>query len=188
MSSRGPRRWWLVCLPLALGPFADRALSAPPGGAAIAPISRDQIRFRSVGIREGLSSTTARAMAQDEKGFVWLGTQDGLNRFDGYSFRIYRADSERADSLSDSHISALAADGKGTLWIGTQGGGVNRMDLVSEHVERFLEGGPTGLIGTQVNALTIARDGALWTATHDGAVQRLRPGTSRWRSRSSRAS
>ena len=162
-----------------MGPFTEVSAAAALSKSA-EPISRDQIRFRSVGVREGLSSTTARAMAQDEKGFVWLGTQDGLNRFDGYSFRLYRADSERADSLSDSHISALAADGKGTLWIGTQGGGVNRMDLVSEHVERFLEGGPSGLIGTQVNALTIARDGALWTATHDGAVQRLRAGDARF--------
>lgn len=178
MSPARPLRWWLVCLALAAGPFARTAWSANVTGTE--PISRDQIRFRGVGIREGLSSTTARAMAQDEKGFVWLGTQDGLNRFDGYSFRIYRADSERSDSLSDSHISALAADGKGTLWIGTLGGGVNRMDLVSEHVERFLEGGPQGLIGTQVNALTIARDGALWTATHDGAVQTLRPGGARF--------
>ena len=175
MGLARPLRALIVCLSGALG---ATALAAPQNG--MTPISREQIRFRSVGIREGLSSTTARALAQDEKGFVWLGTQDGLNRFDGYRFRIYRADSERSDSLSDSHITALAADGKGTLWVGTVGGGINRLNLVTEHIERFLEGGPSGLVGTQVNALMIARDGALWAATQDGAVQRLPAGAARF--------
>jgi ligand-binding sensor domain-containing protein/signal transduction histidine kinase len=157
-------------------------LDALAQGSANTPIERDQIRFRSVGIREGLSSSTARALAQDERGFVWLGTQDGLNRFDGYRIRIYRADSERPDSLSDSHVTALAADGKGTLWVGTIGGGINRLDLAREHIVRFLEGGPQGLVGTQVNTLMIARDGALWTATQDGAVQRLAQGSTRFES------
>ena len=162
---------------MAVGSMRPASVAAQEGGSA--PIDRDQIRFRSVSIREGLSSSTARALAQDERGFVWLGTQDGLNRFDGYRIRIYRSDSEQPDSLSDSHITALAADGKGTLWIGTVGGGINRLDLGREHMERFLEGGPQGLVGTQVNTLMIARDGALWTATQDGAVQRLAPGGAR---------
>ncbi len=178
MGLRRPLRGLLFCLTIAMSQIVLAASAADANGNGL--INRDQIRFRTVGIREGLSSTTARALAQDEKGFVWLGTQEGLNRFDGYTFRVYRADSEREDSLSDSHVSALAADGKGMLWIGTIGGGVNRMDLASEHVQRFLEGGPSGLIGTQVNTLMIARDGALWTATHDGGVQRLGPGSTRF--------
>ena len=77
-----------------MGPFTEVSAAAALSKSA-EPISRDQIRFRSVGVREGLSSTTARAMAQDEKGFVWLGTQDGLNRFDGYNCLLYTSPSPR---------------------------------------------------------------------------------------------
>lgn len=171
-------RGWLLCLLIAASQLLLAATTADAPGNGL--VHRDQIRFRTVGIREGLSSSTARAIAQDEKGFVWLGTQEGLNRFDGYSFRVFRADSERADSLSDSHITSLVADGKGSLWIGTVGGGINRMDLATASVQRFLEGGPAGLIGTQVNALMMSHDGALWSATQDGAVQVLRPGAQRF--------
>lgn len=172
------QRGLLFCLVMIAGclPPAFSASVAVDNGQ----IGRDQIRFRTLGIADGLSSTTARALAQDEKGFVWLGTQEGLNRFDGYDFRVYRADSERADSLSDSHITSLAADGAGALWIGTVGGGVNRMDLATGSVRRFLVGAETGLVGTQVNALLIDRAGVLWTATQDGAVQFLRLGATQF--------
>lgn len=178
MLSRRPHRGWLFCLLFATSQLLLAATAADTAGNGL--INLDQIRFRTLGIREGLSSTTARAIAQDEKGFVWLGTQEGLNRFDGYAFRVFRADSERPDSLSDSHITALAADGSGSLWIGTVGGGVNRMDLATGSVERFMEGGQAGLIGTQVNTLMIAGNGDLWTATQDGAVQRLVHGSKRF--------
>ncbi len=178
MLCRGSLREWLFCLMFTASSSALAATGAELPGNGL--INRDQIRFRTVGIREGLSSTTARAIAQDEKGFVWLGTQEGLNRFDGYAFRVFRADSEHADSLSDSHITALVADGKGGLWIGTVGGGINRMDLATGRVQRFLEGESSGLIGTQVNALMMARDGALWVATQDGAVQVMQPGAARF--------
>lgn len=157
---------------VAMNILATTATALPEAGGLV---RRDQIRFRTIGVREGLSSITARAIVQDEKGFVWLGTQEGLNRFDGYSFQTYRADARNPDSLSDSHITALAADGRGSLWIGTIGGGLNRMSLATSRMQRFLPGGPEGLVGTQVNALLIARDGSLWIATHDGEVQRLGP-------------
>jgi len=180
MSPRRLLQGSLFCLTIAMSQMLLAATG--PDAAGNGAVNRDQIRFRTVGIREGLSSTTARAVAQDEKGFVWLGTQEGLNRYDGYAFRVFRADSERADSLSDSHVTALAADRKGGLWIGTVGGGINYMDLASASVQRFLEGGPSGLIGTEVNTLMIARNGDLWSATQDGAVQVLRTGSKRFES------
>ena len=173
----------LIAAPLGWAAAADSVLRDQPAHEVRSDdeqIGRDQIRFRTIDMADGLSSTTARALAQDEKGMVWVGTQEGLNRYDGYGFRVYRADSERADSLSDSHITTLAADGMGQLWMGTIGGGVNRMDLATGSVQRFLAGPETGLIGTQVNALLIDRDGTLWSATQDGAVQFLRRGAARF--------
>jgi len=96
MSPRRLLQGSLFCLTIAMSQMLLAATG--PDAAGNGAVNRDQIRFRTVGIREGLSSTTARAVAQDEKGFVWLGTQEGLNRYDGYAFRVFRADSERADS------------------------------------------------------------------------------------------
>jgi ligand-binding sensor domain-containing protein/signal transduction histidine kinase len=81
------------------------------------------LHFRQINERDGLSQSTARALAQDRLGFVWIGTQDGLNRFDGAHSEIYR----RGDGsgLSDNHILALAVAGD-DLWVGTQAGGLLR--------------------------------------------------------------
>src|SRR6476659_9053277 len=80
------------------------------------------VRFRNYGVDEGLSQATALQMAQDKAGFLWIGTQDGLDRFDGYGFRVYKHARSDAHSLSDNGIRALAADADGSLWIGTQAG------------------------------------------------------------------
>ena len=77
-------------------------------GANAAAATVDSVRFRNFGIASGLSQVTARALLQDEQGFVWIGTQDGLNRFDGFSFRTYHRDRQDPHALGDSHITALA--------------------------------------------------------------------------------
>src|SRR5689334_18364992 len=79
-----------------------------------------QVRFRTYTPSDGLSQATARALVQDRDGFVWIGTQDGLNRFDGYSFRVYKHDRNDPTTLSHNHVWALLADPDGSVWIGTQ--------------------------------------------------------------------
>ena len=67
-------------------------------------------------------------MLQDREGYLWFGTQDGLNRYDGHSFAVYRHDPEDPQSLRDDYISAIYEDRSGVLWIGTYGGGLDRLD------------------------------------------------------------
>src|SRR5687767_8313885 len=81
------------------------------------------LRFQRVGIEEGLSQATARTLVQDREGLVWIGTQDGLNRFDGEDFTVFRRDQQDPRSLTDNHVTALLVDRAGTLWVGTQSGG-----------------------------------------------------------------
>lgn len=95
---------------------------------AILPLSaRQTYRFDHLGLDEGLSQTTVVCMAQDSRGFMWFGTQDGLNRYDGYQFKIYRAG--KPEGFSVAGINAVVEDGRGYLWIAGQNAGVTVMNL-----------------------------------------------------------
>ncbi len=77
--------------------------------------------FEHLSVRQGLSQADVNCIFQDSRGFVWLGTQDGLNRYDGYGFRIYKHDPRDSLSLNDSWIVSIGETPDGTLWIGTRG-------------------------------------------------------------------
>ncbi|HET9483449.1 MAG TPA: two-component regulator propeller domain-containing protein, partial [Xanthomonadales bacterium] len=81
-----------------------------------------------VSAAEDLAQNTVNALLQDRTGFLWIGTQGGLHRFDGYHFVPFQHDPEDPNSLADSFVTALAADDKGRLWVGTNGKGVSRYD------------------------------------------------------------
>src|SRR5437899_2342632 len=68
----------------------------------------ERVRFWHYGVEDGMSHSTARVLLQDRDGFVWIGTQDGLDRFDGQEFRIYRSDPADPSTLADNHVTALA--------------------------------------------------------------------------------
>ena len=86
------------------------------------------LRFDHLNIEQGLSQSSILAIFQDSRGFMWFGTQDGLNRFDGYTIEVYKPDPDRPDYLSDRWITAILEDAEGYLWIGTRQGGLNRFD------------------------------------------------------------
>jgi ligand-binding sensor domain-containing protein len=75
-----------------------------------------------LGIDQGLSNNFVRCIYQDKKGFMWFGTYDGLNRYDGYEFRIFRNNFKNNRSLINNWINAISEDAKGDLWIGTRQG------------------------------------------------------------------
>jgi len=104
---------------------------------------------------------------QDGEGFLWIGSQNGLARWDGYHFRIYRADPGKAGELPDNFIQTLLTDARGVLWIGTTSGGLARYDR--EH-ERFVvyPVGPKGLSHVSVRAIADDGAGGVWVATEAG--------------------
>lgn len=133
----------------------------------------ERLHFRTYGPAQGLSQATARVIAQDRTGFIWIGTQDGLSRFDGYEFRVYKADRDDPWSLSQNHVLALAADVDGSLWIGTQAGGLNHYDPVLDRFVSFRAdpARQTAIASNQVTALLIDRDDRLWVANSVGRMQ-----------------
>jgi ligand-binding sensor domain-containing protein/signal transduction histidine kinase len=106
---------------------------------------------------------------QDSHGFLWFGTEDGLNRYDGYSFKIFKPDPDAPNSLSDRWITSIVEDSEGYLWVGTRLG-LNRYDPRTEDFLHFLhdESDPNSLIDNHINVLYIDRSGNLWVGTDGG--------------------
>ncbi len=88
----------------------------------------EEYAFKRYPISEGLSQSTVKSMLQDSKGYLWFGTANGLNRFDGYSFKIYVNDPLDSTSLSDNGVLSIFEDSKGFLWIGTINGSINKFN------------------------------------------------------------
>ena len=93
--------------------------------------------FSTISSTDGLPQNTGRAMLQDHDGFLWVGTEDGLVRFDGHSMLSFRKDHEAPNTLSDNYIDSLAEDTEGRIWVGTMGGGLNVVDEKRKDVFRL---------------------------------------------------
>jgi ligand-binding sensor domain-containing protein/signal transduction histidine kinase len=141
-----------------------------------APSFNRSIRFEHISLEQGLSQSVINVIHQDSKGFLWFGTEDGLNRFDGYSFKVYRPAAENETSLSNSWITAIVEDQNGFIWIGTRQGGLNRFDPRSGLFTVFKHdpGDSLSLSNNRVNTLFIDQNGALWAGT-DSDLDRFNP-------------
>ncbi|HAS44308.1 MAG TPA: hypothetical protein DCS93_27775 [Microscillaceae bacterium] len=136
-----------------------------------------EIKFSNINSTQGLSQNTVKCMVQDRKGFLWFGTADGLNRYDGYQFKIYRNELGNKNSLSNNYITALLEDKTGYIWIGTLGGGVNRFDPLTETFTRFRphKDKVKGVAGDEINAFVEDEDGKIWIATNKKALSYFDP-------------
>ena len=113
---------------LAVMPFLLTALGVLPGLLNRCFAQTDQIIFENISIDQGLSQSIVFCITQDQSGYMWFGTEDGLNRFDGYEFDILRNQPGNLNSLSSNGIVSMHEDKSGLLWIGTYGGGLNVLD------------------------------------------------------------
>lgn len=167
------RRAALLYLCLLIGGIAEPLRAQPSAPAS--PPGLVGIRVQRLGIEDGLSQATARALAQDREGMLWIGTQDGLNRYDGEEFRVFRRDRSTPGSLSDNHVTALSVDRDGRLWVGTQSGGLDRYDQDSATFHNFPVDPErnTALAAVPVNAIAQGADGRMWVASGRGHLQRL---------------
>jgi ligand-binding sensor domain-containing protein/signal transduction histidine kinase len=131
------------------------------------------VRFEHLSNQEGLSQSSVYGILQDRLGFMWFGTEDGLNRYDGYQFKVYKPIENDSTSLSDRWITALVADQDGSLWVGTRLGGVNHFDPQTGTFTRFLHdpNDPTSLSSNNVLSLLQDHSGVLWIGTSAGLDQ-----------------
>ena len=120
------------------------------------------LHFEHITTEQGLLNNSIHCIFQDRAGFLWIGTQDGLHKYDGYRFTVYRHNPDEPNSLNNNRIHAIYEDQAGALWVGTGGGGLNRFDRVMA-VDRE----PVAVIFMQAVRCRSATDGRrLRHATH----------------------
>jgi diguanylate cyclase (GGDEF)-like protein/PAS domain S-box-containing protein len=137
-----------------------------PGAEA----ARRSYYFDSLGSEQGLAQNTVSALYQDRAGFVWIATQGGLHRYDGYRFHIYDHNPNRPDSLPDGFVTAIGEDGAGRLWIGTNAKGVVRLDPATDTVERLPDDDTRRPTTRAANILALRDEPGrgLWIGSRDG--------------------
>jgi len=131
--------------------------------AYLAHAQPQNLHFAHLGTELGLSANNITCILRDKQGFMWFGTRDGLNRYDGYDFDVYRNIPEDTQSLSSNFVTSMIEDRNGDLWVGTWGGGLNRFDRVTR---RFMRYG--GIIHADfINALLEDSQGRIWVGSND---------------------
>ncbi len=127
------------------------------------------IKFRHLTIDHGLSQNSGYCIVQDNNGFIWIGTQAGLNRYDGYTFKIYESNYDNPNSLSNIFINSMYKDRNGIVWIGTEKG-LNRFNPAKEQFTRYLHdpGDPNSISNNRIFSICGNNSGMLWIGTEDG--------------------
>ena len=145
--------------------------------ASESPLSN--YRFAHLTIDEGLSQNVVTAILQDERGFMWFGTQDGLNRYDGYRFLTFKHDPEDPTSLSGNYIDQLyQVPGESVIWIGTYNG-LNRYDPKTMTFRSFRHkpGEPNSLSSNRILSIVAADNDHLWVGSEFGLDRIHKSGT-----------
>ncbi len=136
---------------------------------------KDAIKFTHLSIEQGLSHSIILSMLQDRKGFMWFGTYDGLNKYDGYTFTPYKPNPENPNSLSHNVVLSLYEDQAGILWIGTEGGGLNKFDRTTEQFTHYQHdpNNPQSVSNNKIWAIYEDREGSLWIGTEGGGLNKF---------------
>ncbi|GAB6007599.1 hybrid sensor histidine kinase/response regulator [Dysgonomonas reticulitermitis] len=125
--------------------------------------------FSNLSLADGLSQITVSCIHQDAKGFMWFGTRNGLNRYDGYNFDIFLSDPDDNTSITDNHIISITEDREGNLWIGTNNG-LNKFDMNTNKFKRFYvdSNNPKSLSHNTIYSVYADEEDNIWIGTETG--------------------
>ena len=143
-----------------------------------AAVDKRPFAFKEISLDEGLSQCIVECILQDSRGYMWFGTEDGANRYDGYNFMVLRHDPGNINSVSYNEITSMCEDREGNIWIATFFGGLNQYNPDTDTVTRFRaeSSNPKSLSHDNVKVVFVDRSGRLWVGT-DGGLNRLDPET-----------
>ena len=159
------------------GSVADPASQEATPATGVSATSAQRIEFRQLTLEDGLSQSTINCIVQDSRGFMWFGTQDGLNRYDGYEFRVYEHEPDAPHSLSTNWVQRCYRDPQDRLWFVTYDLVLHRYDEALDHFDRYpleLED-PHRQAGANVRSLLADRSGRLWIGTYGGGLVQYDP-------------
>jgi signal transduction histidine kinase/ligand-binding sensor domain-containing protein len=166
-SDKRPYRALLLLLLLAV-------LFAYPGTANA---QEPHVHWSRLTVEDGLSQNAIFSMAQDHEGYMWFGTRNGLNRYDGHRTLVFRNDPDDPASLGDSFVTALLVDHEGTLWAATLGGGLNRWNPEAGTFTRYAFDLYETRSNYGVSALFEDPSGTLWVGTYGDGLARFNRAT-----------
>lgn len=133
------------------------------------------ITFKNLSVEDGLSHATAHHIMQDKYGFIWISTRDGLNRYDGQNFKVFKHIPGNDNSLSANTIWLTHEDTDGLIWIGTNGGGLNVYDPQQDRFYRFFHDPqiPGGISSNTVTSIFEDQSGTMWIGTEGGGLNKV---------------
>jgi ligand-binding sensor domain-containing protein/signal transduction histidine kinase/DNA-binding response OmpR family regulator len=131
--------------------------------------TRESIVFSHVTPEDGLPTPTLTAVIQDEQGFLWFATENGLCRFDAYNFKYFQHDPTDSNSISNNFVNCLLDDGEGNIWIGTNYG-LNVLNKYTGEIHKYysIDGEPESLLGNKIKALLLDNTNRIWICTNKG--------------------
>ncbi|TMM56774.1 response regulator [Maribacter algarum] len=132
--------------------------------------AQENIFFDHLTTEDGLSQSDINSIYQDDQGFMWFATHDGLNKYDGYEFTVYNPDPNDSESINSNLIFDIVGDKNKNLWIGTTGSGLNLFDRSSEKFRAFKhkKDDPKSLINNHISTLYKDHNELLWIGTNRG--------------------
>lgn len=138
-----------------------------------ATYAQKDVTFEHIYFSEGLSQSSAQSVFADSRGLLWIGTQAGLNLFDGHDVTTFRASLVDSGSLSNDEVTAICEDRDGAIWVGTRDG-LNRLHLKSGMFQRYLHSSAVqdSLGSSHIAAVLSTSDGGIWAGTRHGLVRR----------------
>src|SRR5271155_272916 len=162
---------WVACI-------ANAGVCAAALAGAPVPAARPMY-FEHLTMRDGLSMSTINSILQDSQGYVWLATESGLNRYDGYSVRQFSRERGNQHGLASDYIWSMAEDSHGDLWLATDGGGIAHFDRRTETFQSFRHdpARAESLASDSIRALLIDAKGYIWAGTKSAGLDVLDPRT-----------
>lgn len=126
------------------------------------------INFRNIANEDGLSQSTVETIIQDRKGYIWIGTNDGLNKYNGYDFKVYRHDEKDINSIANNYIVDLQEDNSGNIWVGTADG-LSKINTDSGKITNYFSSKEKGnLSHNNIGDILITKDNKVIVGTSNG--------------------
>jgi len=142
----------------------------------------DDIKFEHISLEQGLSQSIINTIMKDSKGFMWFGTQSGLNKYDGYEFVNYKNNPFDSTTISNNQIQSTFEDDEGFIWIGTGGGGLNKFNRETETFTHYRHDpqNPNSISADFVGFAFEDKSNDIWVFTNDGGVDLLNKETEKF--------
>lgn len=133
------------------------------------------MRFDRITVADGLAQSAVYAIEQDQSGFLWFATENGIDRYDGFTFKHYRHERGNPNALASDFVRDMDIAEDGSLWIATDGGGISRWDPATDQIAtyRYVADDPTSLSTDHIRTILAGNDGTVWIGTRDSGLDRL---------------